>query len=137
MFLAHDSGSLHRSEGHREGRHADDVGAGGRGCTELGPKKCGRASHRLAGVGGLGLELRDAATGELELPENKARQKVDEALQKLEEIDSRKAELVRLRFFAGLTLTEAAKALGISASTADNDWAYAKTWLKVEMAEAP
>ena len=46
---------------------------------------------------------------------------VDEALQKLEEMDRRKAELVRLRFFAGLTLSEAAKAMGISVSTADND----------------
>ena len=60
---------------------------------------------------------------------------IDGALQKLEAIDPRKAELVRLRFFAGLTLSEAAQALRISASTADNDWAYAKTWLKVELAE--
>ena len=59
---------------------------------------------------------------------------IHEALGKLEQQDPRKAELVRLRFFAGLTLTEAAKALGISASTADNDWAYAKTWLRLEMA---
>ena len=61
---------------------------------------------------------------------------VHEALQKLEEQDPRKAELVRLRFFAGLTLSEAAGALGISASTADNDWTYAKTWLRLEMAES-
>lgn len=61
---------------------------------------------------------------------------VDEALRKLEQHDSRKAELVRLRFFAGLTLAEAARALGISGSTADNDWAYAKTWLRLEMADA-
>ena len=60
---------------------------------------------------------------------------IDEALQKLEAIDRRKAELVRLRYFAGLSLSESAIALGISASTADNDWAYAKAWLKVEMAE--
>lgn len=46
---------------------------------------------------------------------------MDEALQKLEAIDYRKAELVRLRYFAGLTLAEAATALKISASTADND----------------
>lgn len=58
---------------------------------------------------------------------------VDEALRKLEAQDSRKAELVRLRFFAGFTLAEAAQALGISASTADNDWAYARAWLRVEM----
>lgn len=61
---------------------------------------------------------------------------VDEALKKLEAIEPRKAELVRLRFFAGLTLAEAARALGVSGSTADNDWAYAKAWLKVEMAES-
>ena len=61
---------------------------------------------------------------------------VDEALRKLEQQDPRKAELVRLRFFAGLTLAEAAKALGTSVSTADNDWAYAKTWLRLEISEA-
>jgi len=60
---------------------------------------------------------------------------VDEALQKLDQLDHRKAELVRLRFFAGLTLPEAARALGISVSTADNDWAYAKTWLRLELSE--
>ena len=60
---------------------------------------------------------------------------VADALRKLESQDPRKAELVRMRFFAGLTLQEAARALGISTSTADNDWAYAKTWLKLEMAE--
>jgi RNA polymerase sigma factor (TIGR02999 family) len=60
---------------------------------------------------------------------------VDEALQKLEQQDHRKAELVRLRFFAGLTLPEAARALGISTSTADNDWAYAKSWLRLELSE--
>jgi RNA polymerase sigma factor (TIGR02999 family) len=61
---------------------------------------------------------------------------IDEALEKLEQQDHRKAELVRLRFFAGLTLPEAARALGISSSTADNDWAYAKTWLRLEMSES-
>jgi RNA polymerase sigma factor (TIGR02999 family) len=61
---------------------------------------------------------------------------VDEALQKLEALDQRKAELVRLRFFAGLTLAEAARTLGVSTSTAENDWVYAKAWLKLEMAEA-
>jgi DNA-directed RNA polymerase specialized sigma24 family protein len=40
-----------------------------------------------------------------------------------------------LRFFAGLTIHQAAKMLGISTSTADADWAYAKAWLRVEMAD--
>lgn len=60
---------------------------------------------------------------------------LDEALQKLQRRDPRKAELVKLRFFAGLTNQEAAKVLGISMSTADNDWAYAKCWLRLEMTD--
>jgi RNA polymerase sigma factor (TIGR02999 family) len=47
--------------------------------------------------------------------------------------DPRAAELVKLRFFAGLTRHQAAEALGISVATADNDWAYAKGWLKTEL----
>jgi RNA polymerase sigma factor (TIGR02999 family) len=58
---------------------------------------------------------------------------LDEVLEKLETQDRRKAELVKLRFFAGLTIEEAARALGISTSTADNDWAYARCWLRLEM----
>lgn len=61
---------------------------------------------------------------------------VAEALERLQAIDPRKAELVRLRFFAGLTLPEASHALGVSVSTVDNDWAYAKAWLRVEMSES-
>jgi RNA polymerase sigma factor (TIGR02999 family) len=52
-----------------------------------------------------------------------------EALTKLEAQDKRRAELVKLRFFAGLSIAEAAEVLGISTSTADNDWAYARSWL--------
>ena len=59
---------------------------------------------------------------------------LDEALAKLEQKDARKAKLVKLRFFAGLSNQEAAALLGIAASTADLDWAYAKTWLRIEMA---
>lgn len=58
---------------------------------------------------------------------------LDEALEKLERLDQRKADLVRMRYFAGLTVEEAAKTLGISSSTADNDWAYAKNWLRLEI----
>jgi RNA polymerase sigma factor (TIGR02999 family) len=60
---------------------------------------------------------------------------LDEALEKLEAKDKRKAELVKLRFFAGLTNAQAADVLGVSTSTADNDWAYAKTWLRVEISK--
>jgi RNA polymerase sigma factor (TIGR02999 family) len=58
---------------------------------------------------------------------------LDEALARLEEHDRRKALLVKLRFFTGLSHQQAAEALGISTSTADNDWAYAKAWLRVRL----
>src|SRR4030042_276258 len=58
---------------------------------------------------------------------------LDEALQKLESEDKTKAELVKLRFFAGLTGEQAAKALGISHATAERYWAYARSWLRLEV----
>jgi RNA polymerase sigma factor (TIGR02999 family) len=58
---------------------------------------------------------------------------LDEALTKLEQHDPRRAGLVKLRFFTGLTIAQAAQALGVSESTADNDWAYARTWLRLEI----
>lgn len=60
---------------------------------------------------------------------------LDEALHKLEEKDQRKADLVKLRYFAGLTGVQAARALGISRATADEYWAYARAWLRVEIAK--
>ena len=60
---------------------------------------------------------------------------LDEALNELAIHDSRKAELVKLRYFAGLTIRQAADALQISESTADADWAYAKSWLRVRIAD--
>ncbi len=58
---------------------------------------------------------------------------LNEALEKLERQDERRAKVVKLRFFAGLTIEETALALGISPSTADSDWAYARCWLRLEM----
>jgi RNA polymerase sigma factor (TIGR02999 family) len=58
---------------------------------------------------------------------------LDDALAKLEQADPVKAELVKMRFFGGLTGEQAALALGVSASTADNYWAYARAWLRVEL----
>jgi RNA polymerase sigma factor (TIGR02999 family) len=54
---------------------------------------------------------------------------VDEALQELADESPEKAELVKLRFFAGLTLEEAAESLGISRTTAYRQWAYARAWV--------
>jgi RNA polymerase sigma factor (TIGR02999 family) len=56
-----------------------------------------------------------------------------EALEKLERQDRRQAELVKLRFFAGLTIEQAAQALGISPSTANDEWAHARCWLRLEI----
>ena len=59
---------------------------------------------------------------------------LDEALTTFSAVDPRKAELVKLRFFAGLTIADAALALGISETTANHDWAYARAWLQREIA---
>ena len=58
---------------------------------------------------------------------------LNDALEKLAAKDPRKAELIKLRFFAGLTNEQVAQALGVATSTVDLDWAYAKSWLRVEM----
>jgi RNA polymerase sigma factor (TIGR02999 family) len=60
---------------------------------------------------------------------------LDEALTRLAERDQVKAELVKLRFFAGLTMPEAAAALGISLATAERWWVFARTWLYTELSE--
>ena len=60
---------------------------------------------------------------------------LNEALKKLEQLSPRKAQVVKLRYFAGLTIPEAAKALGIAPSTAIADWSYAKGWLKLEISK--
>jgi RNA polymerase sigma factor (TIGR02999 family) len=54
---------------------------------------------------------------------------LDEALERLAALEPRAAEVVKLRYFAGLTVPEVAVALGISSRTADGDWAYARAWL--------
>ena len=54
---------------------------------------------------------------------------LDQALAELGENSPQKARLVKLRYFAGLTIEQAARALGISTSTADRHWAYARAWL--------
>lgn len=58
---------------------------------------------------------------------------LDEALQELSQTDEVVADLVKLRFFAGLTGEQAAKALGISHNTADRYWAYARAWLRLRV----
>jgi RNA polymerase sigma factor (TIGR02999 family) len=59
---------------------------------------------------------------------------LDEALTRLDQLQPERAALVKLRYFAGLTISEAATALGISTSTADRYWTYARAWLYREIA---
>ena len=58
---------------------------------------------------------------------------LSEALDRLAQEDPRKAELVKLRYFAGLTVPQAAEALGVAPRTADSWWAYARAWLFAEL----
>jgi RNA polymerase sigma factor (TIGR02999 family) len=61
---------------------------------------------------------------------------LSDALDRLEVASPRRAQVVKLRYFAGLTLPEVAGLLDISQSTAEADWTYAKSWLKREMGES-
>lgn len=62
---------------------------------------------------------------------------IDEALGRLGAADPQAAELVRLRFYAGLPIPEIARILGISPRTADRTWAYARAWLHQAVAGTP
>jgi RNA polymerase sigma factor (TIGR02999 family) len=92
-----------------------------------------RARHkqtRKAGGGSQRLDLDNVDPEQMEGDDNRLLA-MDEALRQFEVEDPRKAELVKLRFFAGLTAEQAAAVLGVSISTAEKDWAYARSWLRV------
>jgi RNA polymerase sigma factor (TIGR02999 family) len=87
-----------------------------------------RHKHRLKHGGGL--DRHDAADVDIAAPEPREDLvALDEALSRLETIDPDAARVVQLRYFAGLTLAEAAHAMGVSPRTADRLWAYARAWL--------
>ncbi len=78
------------------------------------------------------LSLDDVAlTGEPAEPDNLIA--LDEALAKLTTEDKAKADLVKLRYFAGLTVSQAAQVLGVSRATADRHWVFARAWLYHEI----
>ncbi|MHC4629583.1 MAG: sigma-70 family RNA polymerase sigma factor [Planctomycetota bacterium] len=60
---------------------------------------------------------------------------LDEALERLAENDPVKADLVKLRYFGGLTSEQAARVLGVSPASAERYWDYARSWLRVEIAK--
>jgi RNA polymerase sigma factor (TIGR02999 family) len=62
---------------------------------------------------------------------------LDEALARLTELDARKGSLVELRYFGGLSIEEAAAALGVSPATAKREWRLARAWLQRELSRDP
>jgi len=60
---------------------------------------------------------------------------LDDALVRLAEMDARKCRVVELRFFGGLTIDETAGALGVGTTTVEDDWAFARAWLRREIGE--
>ena len=93
-----------------------------------------RARYRQSLIHGGGRRREELATDHLEAPEpDEKLLALDTALQKLAEIDPDKARLVELRYFAGLTGEQAAGILGISPTTADRHWAFARAWLRREI----
>ncbi|MCJ7777982.1 MAG: ECF-type sigma factor [Sedimentisphaerales bacterium] len=82
------------------------------------------------------IELDQAILANNRSPEADKLIALDEALQKLAQKDKVKADLVKLRYFAGLTSEQTAKALGISHATAERYWDYARSWLRLEISKA-
>ena len=83
---------------------------------------------------GGGLVRHDVAEAQVAAPEVPADLlALDEALSALGRADPRLARLVELRYFAGLTLKQAAEVIGVSTRTADSDWAYARAFLLAEL----
>ena len=89
-------------------------------------QKHGGGQHRV-GLDDEDIAIEEASTNLIAL---------DEALTKLAEEDKTVADLVKLRYFAGLTISQAAEIIGVSRRTADRYWAYARAWLYQEINKA-
>lgn len=61
---------------------------------------------------------------------------LNEALERIEAMDRRVASVVELRFFGGLTIAETSRALGVSHATVEDDWSFARAWLRREIGDA-
>jgi len=95
-----------------------------------------RARRRLAAKRGAGAACLEADGLEIAAPAPDDQVlEVDEALARFSQQEPRKAELVKLRYFVGMTFDEAAESLGVAVPTAKEWWAYARAWLRVEIAE--
>jgi RNA polymerase sigma factor (TIGR02999 family) len=60
---------------------------------------------------------------------------LDEALRRLVEVDARSAEVIKLRYFGGLSIAQTAEALGVSERTVKREWSFARAWLRHELGE--
>lgn len=94
-----------------------------------------RKRAKRHGGGQRRVEMRDIAAADEEIDDRVLA--VDEALEKFAALDPEKAELVKLRYFVGMTVEEAAQALGISERTAKRHWAFARAWLHEEIQAQP
>jgi len=93
-----------------------------------------RSRNRIKRGGGRGkVELTDAVLATE--PPSEDLLVLDEALTRLEAYDKRKAEVVMLRYFAGLSIEDTAAALGVSPATVKNEWTFARAWLHREVAK--
>jgi RNA polymerase sigma factor (TIGR02999 family) len=93
-----------------------------------------QARHKLSQRRGGGRQREDFEQVALAAPEPSFDVlAVSDALDRFEQVDPLKAQLVKLRYFAGMTIPEAAEVLGISTTTADRYWAYARAWLHAEL----
>ncbi len=93
-----------------------------------------KARHRDRIKHGGGRVREDWALSEVAVPEvAEELLTLDDALQRLAEQDPQSAELVKLRYFAGLTIPQAAEILGVSARKADFIWSFARAWLRREI----
>jgi RNA polymerase sigma factor (TIGR02999 family) len=94
-------------------------------------EKARRKKRVRHGGGKKRIDLEQACS--LVYPPSKDLLALDEALSRLGALNAPRAEVVKLRFFAGLSMSEVAQALGISLPTAERYWAFARTWLYAEL----
>ncbi|HPF38989.1 MAG TPA: ECF-type sigma factor [Phycisphaerae bacterium] len=98
-----------------------------------------RARRRRARKRGGGAQ-REPLTDQIQTPANGATLDIltlNDALEKLEELSPRKARIVELRFFGGLTIEQVASVLDVSHTTIENEWRVARAWLSRELGEEP
>ena len=120
-----------RLVGEREQQHFNSRGHFFAACAEAMRRiLVDQARRKLSLRRGGNLQRHPLEDREIEAPEPSVDVlAVHEALERFQGVDATAAQLVKLRYFAGLTIPQAAEALGISTSTADRSWAYARAWL--------